>query len=102
MYKSVEGNQLIMVKSYKEVLFNKKHNRLYHHDLEDCYLVFVNMVEENREGFSCRELSGARDSMQALENFGYPSQKNFYHMVRTINNLPVSIDNVCNANNIFS
>ena len=44
----------------KEVLLNDIHNGIYYHDMEDRDLVLVNMVEENQEGFSRRELSGAR------------------------------------------
>ena len=54
MNDSAEGNQLIMVMTNKEVLFNKSRNGLYYLDLEDRDLVLVNKVEENREVFSCR------------------------------------------------
>ena len=42
MYDSAEGNQLIMVMCYKEVLFNEIRNGIYYHDMEDRYLVLVN------------------------------------------------------------
>ena len=51
--------------------------------MEDSDLVLVNMVEENREVFSHREISGAREARRLLEMFDYPSQKTFEHMVRT-------------------
>ena len=75
-----------MVMTNKEVLFNKIRNGIYYHDMEDCDLVLVNRVEENQEGLSCRELSGAREARWTLEMFGHPSQKTFEHMVRNINN----------------
>ena len=63
-------------------------------------LVLINRVELNIEGFSCIELSGSIESRQALEIFGYPSQKKIYRMVRTINSCSVRIQDVCNTNNI--
>ena len=41
------------------------------------------------------------DARRALENFGYLSQKTFEHMVRTIDNFPVTIEDVRNANTIY-
>ena len=63
-------------------------------------LVLVNTVGEKLEGLSRRDLDGASDARRDLEMFGYPSQKNFEHMVCTINNCPVAIEDVCNANTI--
>ena len=100
MYDSVKGDQFIMVMTDKEVLFNEICCGLYYHDLEDHYLVLVSTIEENREGFFHRELSGAREDSRALEVIGYLSHKTFEIMVRTINNLPVSIEDVRTANTI--
>ena len=83
-----------MVIHSNEVLFKDIRNGIYYNDPEDSDLVLVNKVEENREGFSRIELSGARESRRALEMFSYPSQKTFEHMVRTINNPPVTIEDV--------
>ena len=69
--------------------------------MEDSDLVLVNMVEENREVFSHREISGAMEARRLLEMFDYPSQKTFEHMVRNINNFPVTIEDVRNANTIY-
>ena len=75
MYDSAERNQFILVVPDKEVVSNEIRDGIYYHDLEDRDLVLVNKVEENREGFSCRELSGAREARQALAMFDYPSRK---------------------------
>ena len=85
----------------KEVLFNEIRNGLYYHDPEDRDLILINTVEENREGFYYRELSGARETRRALAMFSYPSQKRFEHMVFTIKNCPVAIEDVHNANTIY-
>ena len=69
--------------------------------MEDRDFVLVNKVEENREGFSHRERSGAKDYRQALSIFSYPSQKHFDNMVRSINNFPVTIEDVRNSNTIY-
>ena len=100
-YDSAEGNKLIMLIPNKEVLLNDIHNRIYYHDMEDRDLVLVNTVEENREGLSCRELSGARDSRRTLEMFSYSSQKTFENMVHIVKNPPVRIEDVCNASTIY-
>ena len=101
MYGIAEGNQFIMVMPDKEVLLNDFLNVLYYPNLEDCYLVLVNAVEENREGLSHRVLAGAREARWALAMFGFPSQKTFEHMVLTIKNFPVIIEEVCNNNTIY-
>ena len=97
----VEGNQLIMFMPDKEALFNDSRNGLYYNYLEDRDVVLVNTMEENREGFSCIELSRDREAMRALAMFGYPSQKTFEKMARTINNYPVTIEDIWNANTIY-
>ena len=61
-----------MVMPDKEVLFNDICNGIYYHYPEDCDLTLINTVEENREGFPYRELSGAREARRALEMFSYP------------------------------
>ena len=66
MNDSAEGNQFIMVIPKNEVLFNEIQNGLYYHNMEDSYLVLVNVVEENREGYSCRELSGTNEDRRVL------------------------------------
>ena len=78
----------------KEVLFNDIRNGLYYHDPEDRDFMLINTVEENREGFSYKKLSGDRDARRALAMFRYSSKKNFEHMVCTIKNCPVAIDDV--------
>ena len=85
----------------KAVLFNESRNGIYFHDPEDCDLILINTVEENRERFSYRELSGARESRRALAMFSYPSQKLFEHMLCTIKNFHVTIEDVCNNNTIY-
>ena len=56
MYDSAEGKQFNMVIPGNKVLFNKSHNGLYHHNMEDRDFVIVNKMEDNREGLSSREL----------------------------------------------
>ena len=45
MYYRAEGNQLIMFMLDTDILFNKSFNGLYYHNMEDCDLILVNMVE---------------------------------------------------------
>ena len=101
MYDSAECNQFIVVITNKEVLFNESRNGLYYHDMEDCDLVLVDTVEENREVLSQREMSGSRETRQALSKFSLLSQKTFEHMVHTINNFPITIENSSNSNTIY-
>ena len=101
MYDIMEGNQFIMVMPGKEIMFNGIHNVLYYHDPEERDLVPVNTMEENREGFYHIDLSEVREAKHALVMFGYPSQKTFEHMVCTINNCPITIEDVCNDNIIY-
>ena len=101
MYDSLEGNQFFIVMTDKKVLFNERRNGLYYHDMKDHDLVFSNTVEQNLEGISWRELSGGSEARRALAMFSYPSQKNSNHMVRTINNCPVTIEYIRNATTIY-
>ena len=48
MSDSTKGNQLITVMTGKEVLLNKILNGIYYYDTEDCDLVLVKTVEQNR------------------------------------------------------
>ena len=90
-----------MVIPDKGVLLYEIHNGLYYHDMEDSALVLASRVEENREIFSQRELYGARGAWRELEMSGYSSQKTFENMVCTIYDLPVTIEDIQNANNIY-
>ena len=58
-------------------------------------------MEENQEGSSHREISRVREARLALAMFGYPSYKIFEQMVITINDLPITIEEICNANTIY-
>ena len=60
------------------------------------------MVEEKIERLSRRDMAGAKEARRALEMFGYPSQKTSEHMVCTINNIPVIIEDDCNAKTVYS
>ena len=71
MYDITEVKKFIMVMNNKEVFFNEIRNGINYHDLEECGLVLVNTVEENREGLYRRDLLGSRESRQALSIFGY-------------------------------
>ena len=48
MYDITEVKKFIMVMNNKEVFFNEIRNGINYHDLEECGLVLVNTVEENR------------------------------------------------------
>ena len=64
--------------------------------MEDRDLVLVNTVKENE-----KYLSVSRESRQAMETFGYSSQKTLHHMVRNINNLLVTISDHRKTNTIY-
>ena len=60
MYDSAEGNQFIVVITYKEIMFNYIRNGLYYHHLKYRDSVLVNTLEENQEVLFLRDMSGVR------------------------------------------
>jgi hypothetical protein len=63
----------------------------------------VNTVESNREGYTDRAFSAAKQARRALGMVGYPSEKDFKHMVSSnmSGNCPITLKDVDAANNIF-
>jgi hypothetical protein len=63
----------------------------------------VNTVQDNREGYTDRAYSAAKQARRSLGMVGYPSEKDFKHMVSSnmIHNCPVTPKDIIAANNIF-
>jgi hypothetical protein len=102
-YDSANGNQCVVVKPDKEIIFNEIKEGLYCHDTANRAMVMVNTVKENKEGFTDREYHRAKEARRALGLVGYPSPRDFKNMVRPnmINNCTMTNSNINNANKIF-
>jgi hypothetical protein len=102
-YDSTNGNQFVVIKPTKEVIFHQSQSGLYYHDTENRAVVMVNTVAENREGYTHREYDDAKQACRALEMVGYPSNKDFNNMVRSnmIKICPVTSKSISAANKIF-
>ena len=64
-------------------------------------LYFSKWWQKNEKDYPAESCQGYREASQALEMSGYPSQKTFNHMVRTINNFAVTIEYIQNSNTIY-
>jgi hypothetical protein len=54
-YDSVAGDQFIVSKPDKDVIFAASRSGLYYHDTTNRAVVLVNTVKQNKEGFTERE-----------------------------------------------
>jgi hypothetical protein len=63
----------------------------------------IDTIKTNREGFTERDYEHAKRARKVLALVGYPSPKDFKHMVSSnmIKNCPVISTDVANANTIF-
>jgi hypothetical protein len=87
----------------KNVIFQQSCSGLYYHDIKDRAVVMVNMVKENREGYTHREFERAKVARRALGMVGYPSPEDFTHMVRVnmIINCPVTPTDITASDKIL-
>jgi hypothetical protein len=109
-YDSKNVNEFHVVKPEKYVLFKESKSGLYYHDTTNRAFIMLNAdkmavdtVRNNREGFTDRAYERAKGERKALGLVGYPSPKDFKHMVSSnmIKNRPVTYINITNANKIF-
>jgi hypothetical protein len=102
-YNSNEGNQFVVVQPHKQIVFQQSDSGLYYHDATDRAVVMVNNVGENREGFTNRAYSKAKQARRALGMVGYPSERDFRNMVSSnmITACPVTPTDINAANKIF-
>jgi hypothetical protein len=80
-YDSDNGNQFIVAQPTKQVVFQQSATGLYYHDTTNRAVVMVNTVRSNHEGFTNRAVRAAKQARRALGMVGYPSEKDFKHMV---------------------
>jgi hypothetical protein len=109
-YDSKNNNEFHVIKPDKHVVFKESDSGLYYHDTADRAFLMLNAAEATigtikatREGFTDRDYERARRARKALALVGYPSQKDFKHMVSSnmITNCPVTSTDVDNANTLF-
>jgi hypothetical protein len=102
-YDSDEVNQFVVVQPHKQIVFQQSGSGLYYHDTTDRAVVMVNTVGNNREGFTNRAYSKAKQARRAIGMLGYPSEKDFRNMVSSnmITNCPVTPTDIIAANKIF-
>jgi hypothetical protein len=109
-YDSKNDNKFHVVKPDKHVVFKESDSGLYYHDTADRAFLMLNAnaatigtIKASREGFTDRDYERAKQARKALALIGYPSPKDFKHMVSSnmIKNCPVTSTDVANANTIF-
>jgi hypothetical protein len=102
-YDSASGDQFIVSKPDKDVIFSASKSGLYYHDTTNRAVVLVNTVKQNKEGFTEREFNRAKSARRALGLVGYPSPRDFKNMVRSnmIKNCNVTPTDIDNAHKLF-
>ena len=85
-------------------MFQRSSNGLYYHDVTDRSFMLVNTVEENKEGFTNREVGDAKQARRTLGLIGYPPDWDYKDMVRSKMNMncPTTTRDIDNAHIIFS
>ena len=92
---------------YKRIHFRKNKRGLYYHNCKPegkkRDVAFVRTFEENKEGFTNREIRDTEKARSAYNMVGRPSAAYFERMVRgnALKNCPVSVNNIKNAHTIF-
>jgi hypothetical protein len=102
-YDSASGDQFVVSKPDKDVIFSASKSGIYYHDTTNRAVVLVNTVKQNKEGFTEREFNRAKSARRALGLVGYPSPRDFKNMVRSnmINNCNVTPTDIDNAHKLF-
>ena len=85
--------------------FKRSSKGLYYHDCRVNHreITFLQTVDENKEGYTERELAGAKRARKAYNLMGRPSEKDFKGMVRAklIPNCPVTPKDIAIAHKIL-
>jgi hypothetical protein len=76
-YDSAAGDQFVVSKPDKDVIFAASISGRYYHDTTNRAVVMVNTIKENREDFKDRELDRAKSGRRALGLVEYPSPHDF-------------------------
>ena len=66
--------------------------------------MLAKIVQENMEGFTCREIGGTKEAISGLTKVGYPSEVDYINMIRSnmIRNCPITPTDINTAkNNLF-
>jgi hypothetical protein len=102
-YDSTVGDQFIVSKPDKDVIFAASSSGLYYHDTTNRAVILVTTVKENKEGFTDREFTRAKSARRSLGLVGYPSPRDFKNMVRSnmIKNCTVTPTDIDNAHKLF-
>jgi hypothetical protein len=83
--------------------FKMHESGLHYFDPRNNAHVFVNTVSGNKQGFSQRQLKGAKSARSLYAKLGYPSSKDFKWVIQSnqIRDCPVTVQDVDNAHTIW-
>jgi hypothetical protein len=89
----------------RQIHFKRSDKGLYYHDCRVNHreITLLQTVDENKEGYTERELAGAKRARKAYNLMGRPSEKDFRGMVRAnlIPNCPVTTKDISVAHKIL-
>ena len=102
-YDSNENDRFILHKPEKLVYFNCSSNGLYYHDTRSPDFTLVNTVEENKVGFSQRQLEQAKKARKLYHTMGLPSMHDYIELVRNnmLYNCPITVEDIENSFKIY-
>jgi hypothetical protein len=61
-YDSLDRNKFVAVRTNKEVVFKHSESGIYYHTTTNRAVIMVNTVKENREGYTHREFTVAKEA----------------------------------------
>jgi hypothetical protein len=100
---STAGDQFIVSKHEKDIIFAASSSGLYYHDTTNRAVMLVTTVKEKKEGFTDREFTKAKAARRAMRLVGYTPPRDFKNMVRSnmIKNCTVTPADIDNAHKLF-
>ena len=75
LFDSKEGGFFKVHSKTRDMVFQRSSNGLYCQDFTERAFMLVSTVEENKEGFTNREVDDAKQARQTLGLIGYPSDR---------------------------
>eukprot|EP00957_Ditylum_brightwellii_P174768 13307170-Ditylum_brightwellii.AAC.1 len=95
-YDSKVEDAFVVEKMGRTMKFRKSNKGLYYFDTKKSEACFVQMVEDNKNKFTARQVKGAERARRFLAMVGRPSMKDLANMIKInlIPNLPVSLEDI--------
>ena len=83
--------------------FKMHKDGLHYHDTANCQFTLIRTVQQNKAGYSQRQLATARRARDLYSKVGHPSVQDFKAMIKNnlILNCPLTLDDIERASKIY-